>query len=68
MVGEIGRDQLPHRRFGGAVGRRHRAVVGLVVDRDGLAEKGPNRITGGIRKAVCKVEKGLEIAQSPRLI
>jgi hypothetical protein len=38
-------DQPPHRHFGGAVGDGDRRQVGLVVDREGLAKMGPDRLS-----------------------
>jgi hypothetical protein len=48
VLGEARRDQLAHRRLGGAVGHRHRRPVGLVVDGDPLAEIRADRLSSRV--------------------
>jgi hypothetical protein len=55
-------DQRPHRRLGAAIGDGDRAQIGLVVDRERLAEVGADDIASRIGQRVGKIEKPVQPA------
>ena len=56
-------DQRSHLFFGGPVGRRHRAQIGLVVDREGLAEIWANDLPRRVSERCRESSIGVELAQ-----
>ena len=54
-------DQRPHRRLRRTVGNSYRGQIGLVLDRDRLAEMRADFGAGGIGEAQREGDKGVEV-------